>query len=46
MKPSAVAHLNTFSGGHFFGMDEMHMIGYGLGKMLMKMFKPVRCPVI
>ncbi|SAL99731.1 hypothetical protein [Absidia glauca] len=39
MKPSAVAHLNTFSGGHFFGMDEMHMIGYGLGKMLMKMFQ-------
>ncbi|SAM02741.1 hypothetical protein [Absidia glauca] len=42
ISPSAVAHLNTFSGGHFFGLDEMHCIGYGLGKMLFAMFQPIK----
>ncbi|SAL96241.1 hypothetical protein, partial, partial [Absidia glauca] len=39
---SAVASLNTFSGPHFFGLDEMHMIGHGLAKMLFTLFQPVK----
>ncbi|SAM09683.1 hypothetical protein [Absidia glauca] len=37
---SAVARLPTFTGPHFFGLDEMHMIGHGLSKMLLALFQP------
>jgi hypothetical protein len=38
---SAVASLQTFSGPHFFGLDEMHLLGHGLAKVIFNLCQPI-----
>ncbi|SAM00093.1 hypothetical protein [Absidia glauca] len=42
IRASAVASLPTFTGVHFFGLDEMHLLGHGLAKMLFALVLPVK----
>ena len=34
MKPNIFARLPTFNGSSFYGLDEMHLIGLGIGKLI------------
>ncbi|KAI8967320.1 hypothetical protein BDB01DRAFT_734017 [Pilobolus umbonatus] len=36
-KPSIFSQLPSFSGGPFFGLDEMHLIGGGISKLILEM---------
>ena len=33
-KPSLFSHLSSFNGSTFFGLDEMHLIARGIGKLV------------
>ena len=34
MEPTIFARLPTFTGPSFFGLDEMHLLGQGMGRLI------------
>ena len=40
--PHTIASMPTFSGVPFFGMDEMHLIGEGISKLVYSLLNPLK----
>ena len=38
--PSLITSLETFSGVSFFGMDEMHLLSHGVGRLVFEILNP------